>query len=691
MNADSPKTVPRLKEVKFGRGEFVVNAQTTLLLGKAHTKADEFAARLLKEEIESFIKAPIPVRVFSSSFNLKNAIILAIPDRDAEFMRIFKWQDALADERLKEEGYIINITEEHILIAAKAEAGLFYGVQTLRQLIEDKEGKIIIPCHWIKDWPEIKYRGVMQDISRGQVLTMNSLKELVRKLAYFKMNLLSLYIEHTFVFEKHPLIGRGCGSLTKEEIRELDEYAKNYHIELIPSFQALGHFHQILKHKEYAHLAETEFRWSLSPAVEKSYQFLNELFSEIVPAFSSKFFNIGCDEVWDLGKGKSKEIVQKIGKGRLYLSHILKVKKMLDEYGKTTMLWGDMLLHYPEIIYELPKDIVVMNWQYGSDKLEGEDYYRYFVETFQKAELEQFICTGTSTWLRLFPDIKLANRNVGCFTSEGYKYGVKGILNTNWGDDGNHNLLGYAWYGFAFSAEAGWNPRRINGHTFDRRFCWQFFGPGTEEISRVFWLLTQSNYAVNVNLPKEYPSRAFLLFWDDPFCGKYSVNVENPSETGRRLRQISESTLRILSRNKEKVTRSKKWLNDLFFAAHQIGYLGERLILVEEIKDSYSRAYVNLENEKVVIEHLEKALASLKKLKSDLVRLKEEYRTLWLAENREPGLDYNLKRYEAVIESYQNKILQLERIERGYKQPGGLLPTPDKIFFQKGNQRDRSS
>ncbi|GAG41300.1 unnamed protein product, partial [marine sediment metagenome] len=248
-----------------------------------------------------------------------------------------------------------------------------------------------------------------------------------------------------------PLIGCGCGSLSKEEIRELDEYAKNYHIELVPSFQALGHFHQILKHKEYAHLSETESRWSLSPAKEDSYKLLEDLFSEIVPAFSSKFFNIGCDEVWDLGRGKSKKMAQRMGKGGLYLYHILRVKKMLDKYGKTTMLWGDMLLHQPELTFELPRDVVILNWHYGTDRLEERDYYRPFLEPFQKAELDQFACTGTSSWLRLFPDLKVANKNMRCFISEAYKYGVRGVLNTNWGDDGNYNLLGYAWYGCIFS------------------------------------------------------------------------------------------------------------------------------------------------------------------------------------------------------------------------------------------------
>jgi len=666
------KIVPSPKEVKLEKGEFSVNDQTTILLGESHTKADEFAAGLLQEVI------PTTTKVLSPSPELKNVIVLSIFGRDEKFRHAFYWQDALFDERLEEEGYSLSITPEHILIGARTETGLFYGVQTLRQLLEEEEGKIKVPCLCIRDWPSIKYRGVMQDISRGQVLNMESLKQVIRTISYFKMNLLSPYIEHTFAFEEHPLIGQGCGSLTKEEVKQLDEYAKSYHVELVPSFQALGHFQQILKHKEYARLAETETRWSLSPAEEDSYKLLEELLSEIVPAFSSKFFNIGCDEVWDLGTGKSKKMAQ--GKGELYLSHILKVKEMLDKYGKTTMLWGDMLLHYPEIIPEIPKDVIVMNWHYGSEKFEDENYYRPFIEAFQKAGLAQFACTGTSSWLRLFSDLRLANKNMSCLISEAHKYGAKGIMNTNWGDGGNYNLLGNAWHGFAFSAEAAWSPKEMDEHTFDARFCRQFFGPGTEEIAQVFWLLTQINYMVDIDLSREYPSWAFLLFWDDPFQGRYSVKVKDPLETGRRLIQLSNSISRIISHNEKKVTRNKGWLDDLSFSARQIGHLGQRLVSIEETKSSYYQAYLRLNEEKVVIEFLDKAVALLKKLSEDLSTLKVEYRELWLRENKEPGLRYQLRSYDRVLNSYDRKVSQLEEVKENYTEPGGSLPRPDELF-----------
>jgi len=120
------KTVPSPKEVRLEKGEFSINEQTTILLGESHAKADEFAAGLLQEDI------PATTKVFSPSPESKNVIVLSIFGRDEKFRHAFCWQDALFDERLKEEGYSLSITPERIIIGARTEAGLFYGVHIFR-------------------------------------------------------------------------------------------------------------------------------------------------------------------------------------------------------------------------------------------------------------------------------------------------------------------------------------------------------------------------------------------------------------------------------------------------------------------------------------------------------------------------------------------------------------------------------
>ncbi len=212
--------------------------------------------------------------------------------------------------------------------------------------------------------------------------------------------------------------------------------------------------------------------------------------------------------------------------------------------------------------------------------------------------------------------------------------------------------------------------------TFDERFCHQFFGRGTEGVAQVFWLLTQVNYIVNIDLPREYAPWAFPLFWDDPFRGKYSVNVKESwrLKTGRWLMEISSSALKIIFHNQRKVSKNEEWLDDLSFAARQIGHLGKRLVSIEEAKNSYRRAYENLNNEKIVAESLNSCTSLLRDLRKSLFGLEKEYQRLWLRENQEPGLEYNLNRFESVIKSYDKEISELEKVRRDYEEPGGSLP-----------------
>ena len=133
-------------------------------------------------------------------------------------------------------------------------------------------------------------REVVQQLQEGLVDFMVGLK----------LNLLMLYTEHVFRFRRHPLIGKGASPMAASELRELDLYARQRHVELVPTLQSLGHMHQILKYPRYEKLAESEKKWSLSPALEETYALLDDLYAEYVPNFSSPWLNANCDEPFDL-------------------------------------------------------------------------------------------------------------------------------------------------------------------------------------------------------------------------------------------------------------------------------------------------------------------------------------------------------------------------------------------------------
>jgi len=394
---------------------------------------------------------------------------------------------------LPKEGYHLIISRDGITLQAADVAGAFYGVQTLAQVAQQSAPGTLTGV-LIDDWPDIPERGVYYDVCRGRVATLDRLKEQADLLAHYKINQLQLYMEHTFRFRKHPEIGKNASPLTAEDILELDAFCRARHIELVPSLAAFGHLATVLNHLQYRHLAEDwgEGRyedpeatkgwgagWSLTPAREESYVFLRELFDELLPCFSSKRFNVCCDENYDLGWGQSFQMAQKMGKGRLYLSHIVRLRELAASHGKQIMFWGDIIRHYPELIPEIPSDVIVLDWGY-----EGwMDFDR--VKDFTVTGLPSYGCPSVCGYVTLFPRIFESADNIAGWAQACKTHGGVGILNTDWGDGGHYNFMECAWPGYLFGAEQSWNVDADRA-SFWARFDKLFLGIEAPEFLDAF-------------------------------------------------------------------------------------------------------------------------------------------------------------------------------------------------------------
>ena len=225
---------------------------------------------------------------------------------------------------LKPQEYGLRIHIDHIEIIGGDPAAVFYGTRTLLQLIEYAlTENTTLPCLIIHDVPDFERRGYMLDISRNKVPKMETLYQIVDLLAAWKINEFQLYIEHTFAYKNHKDAWEGCSPMTANEIRDLDEYCRERFIDLVPNQNSFGHMENWLRHDRYKELAECPTdcatKWgkrsltSLDPTNPKSFKLMQELYAELLPNFSSQYFNIGCDETVELGLGNSKIIQIIIG------------------------------------------------------------------------------------------------------------------------------------------------------------------------------------------------------------------------------------------------------------------------------------------------------------------------------------------------------------------------------------------
>jgi len=367
----------------------------------------------------------------------------------------------LDDSLPRPQSYHLTIGEGRIVVRGADAAGVFYGVCTLRQLLRQYNNAL--PVGWVHDWPDFPARGVMLDISRDRVPTLRTLYDLVDRLASWKINQLQLYMEHTFAYQEHSAVWAHASPYTGQEILELDAYCRQRHVTLLPNQNSLGHMERWLKHPRYQRLAECPdgfymAAWgrslpptSLNAADPASVAFMAALYDELLPHFTCGAFNVGCDEPWELGQCRSKAVADAIGTGRLYLNYLLALREVVKAHGKHMMFWDDIIVNYPELIPQLPRDVTALVWGY-----EADHPFDQRCALFRGAGLRFYVCPGTSSWNSVAGRTTNALANLRCAAENGLKHGAAGYLITDWGDNGHWQPPPVSYTGFAYGAALSW-------------------------------------------------------------------------------------------------------------------------------------------------------------------------------------------------------------------------------------------
>jgi len=362
-----------------------------------------------------------------------------------------------------EQSYRLDVANDRIVAEAQDREGLFYAAVTLAQLVRFSKGRL--PAGLIEDAPDFPVRGAMLDISRDKVPTMDTLCRLTDRLADLKINQLQLYTEHTFAYREHADVWRDASPMTPGEIRALDAFCCTRCVELVPNQNSFGHLERWLTLPRYNGLAElprggAPLPWggvhekptSLCPTDPRSVTFLAGLYDELLPNFSSRLFNVGCDETFDLrGEGRSRELVKRVGEGRVYLDFLQKIHGLVAARGRTLAFWGDIILHHPELIPELPKGVVALEWGY-----EADHPFEAHGSLFAASGVPFYVCPGTSSWNSLAGRTRNMRENLRLAAENGLRHGACGFLITDWGDGGHWQPLAVSYAGFTYGAGVAW-------------------------------------------------------------------------------------------------------------------------------------------------------------------------------------------------------------------------------------------
>ncbi|MBR0170732.1 MAG: chitobiase/beta-hexosaminidase C-terminal domain-containing protein [Bacteroidales bacterium] len=388
--------------------------------------------------------------------------------------------DTLPVDANMEQAYQLVIEPKGITLKYTSEHGLQYAWLTLQQLktIYGDE----LPCCTITDWPAYRYRGWMDDQSRGPVPHAAFRKKQWETLHALKYNFCNYYTEHTLYQPEFPDLAPAYLADCKP------------HPDEVINLQLFAHAEKTLRIPFYQHLMDSKANFN--PSVEETYSFLEK---RIAAAYhripTSPFFIINCDETEQLGTGRAKKLVDSLGVDQVYVDFINRCYEMINTYhwdqwegtdevddtvapdAPRIVMWGDIVAKNPAMMRQLPKDMTYIMWAY-----EPLDSYDHLIKPFKDNGTPFWVAPSLSHSSNMNPNPYRYMKNIANLARDGWHNGAEGLMNTCW-DDNGEALFDNCWHGLFWSAEMAWNPIRTDDpEEFKRREA-QF----NENFERLFY------------------------------------------------------------------------------------------------------------------------------------------------------------------------------------------------------------
>lgn len=675
--------IPQPREVKQAGGAAFLVTQKTKIVVEKDFGADFEGGKMLADEIEGWTGWKLKISEASGMPGGSEFIYIGDAAGDSKLRGALASQGLSMPQGFDEQGYAIAADNHRILVGGASAQGAFYGVQTLRQLLRPASGwrnrgqfvgALECPAVEIRDWPAMKWRGVHVDLSRGPILSLDFMREQIRTLAAYKINMYALYMEDVFALPGEPIATPQRGALTPEEMKDLVAFANQYYVTIVPELETFGHLHNVLRYDMYSQLAEIPHGAVLTPTQTGTYDFLGKMIADIAPSFPGPFFHIGADETFQLGEGQTKQLIAEKGEGQVYLDHIAKLDEMLKPYHKQVLFWADIAEHFPQLLPTLPKDLIAVVWEYSP-----QPDYEKRLAPFKNASLPIFVSPGVSDWNQIYPDFNAAYQNIRNLTRDGQKYGALGMLNTEWNDYGER-LSGLLWPGFVYGAACAWQPGESSTEKFKESYDWAFY----RHADHAFMVALDKLAATNTLLGgMKLGAADDSYFWEDMFSRAGANDAEMAAPVAHEMRVDAEQAWASLAENRAKARLHADSLDDLIFAARRLDGLGMKFEYTQEMNELYWNAYSNMTDRSSVTRDLQRISSTngrLQDLREMTTELRAAYEARWRAENRDFWLGNVMVRYEVLAAAMQSKIQEIDAIEQDFSR-GGVLPPPESEGF----------
>ena len=573
------------------------------------------------------------------------------------------------------EAYSIHLAGEGGEIRGRSSAGVFYGVETLCQMAEGNGAEAALPEVEIHDWPAMAYRGTMVDMSEGPLATAAEVERQIDFLSRWKANQYYFYSETSIELAGYPLLSQGA-RFTKDQIRHIVTYARERHIDVVPSLELYGHLHDMFRLEKYSSLADFPHGGEFNPRNPEVIKLLTDWAEQISQLFPSPFMNIGFDETWEIQKAAEKQ-----GGGttaaQLFVDQLNKVSGLYERRGKRVIAWADIMVKYPGIISQLPPKLIAAPWWYEPSP--DPEYKRWLAPLVAKG-VPHIVTAGVHGFVEIVPDFDLSFENIDTFLAAGRKSKALGFMNTLWTDSAQ-NLHRMMWPGMAYGAVAAWQAAPVDRARFFSEYAHQVY---TEEVASAVTPAMEKLAQAEVHLQKALGQETMVAIWYDPFAPSALKSSAEHREDLRQARLLAEEAQEYL----DKALASgddATGLGSLLVGSRLLDYAGMRFLYAVEIADRWQAlgphpSRKDLRNE-FVSRVASQQHGQLVDLMDILTQLRPEYQKVWLAEYTPYRLDEALARWDAECQHWLRVQTRLEDFAGSYRegQPMPALEVLTKV------------
>jgi len=667
LQAAHQPLLPKPQQVKYGAGKLPLKG-IAISFRSSPTPEDRFAANELASALAEIIGEPVPVLNSSTAAAgivfYRTGAVDALPgpdDRPGPNSR---------------ESYTLRISGRSAEIRARSSAGLYYGAQTIRQLVEESAGEKFLPEVDIQDWPALAYRGFMMDTSHGPLPTEDEIKRQINFLARWKANQYYLYSEANIELRGYPLINPGA-RYTESQIRRIIDYATERHVDIVPCLELYGHLHDVFQVERYADLSALPHGGEINPRNPRVQTLLHDWVEQLAALFPSPWFHVGMDEPWELEKAGSKA-AGGVEPGRLYIEQLKNITALVRQLGKRPMFWADVnsgariFVKYPELFAQLPKDVIAVPWHYHV-----QADYSGFVAPFARERVPEVFAPGIWCWDEITPDFIRTFENIDGFLADARKYGTMGMINTGW-TDASQVLYRSALPGMAYGAAAAWQTEPLDRAHFFTDYTASFYSaPVSVEVAPALEALAKAQQRMEQVLGSE----TIFRLWDDPLTPERLARLAAHLESFRNIRLLAEDAEEHLARALS-LREDVYSIPSLLLGARMLDYAGMKYIYALEMGGYFSMLGSHPSRADVQFylgwESSARNHGRIMDLMDNVSDLREVYRAAWLSEYTDHRLGSVMGRWNAEYEYWRRLQTRLWDVLHGFKD-GDTLPTLEEL------------